>query len=235
MRLLNVFLLFKRKWRMDDDEFNRRQICDGILRDIEKLVSSNDPSIAVIGLIFCADLIEEFLVNHALSALGLTWDFHIKCHRGFERFCLQNLFILVCKLFSKILHGMITMDGVEYVINPPSKILTAIGIEESSHGNVVGQSVVCMVNMTAMVIEKCLAFNFHEKTSDDKLLLVFALNVLIASNHNNELLRPGPAWKACLIDCNLLKLLNIWHQVLYQHKQFSATLRILRVVIFLIL
>ena len=236
-----VSIMYKRKWKIPENEhvddplinqWNKENICNKILSHIEKLLSSNDPSVAVIGLTFINELIEEFSVNHASSALGLTWDFHIKCHRGFEQYCLQSLFINICKLFKKIIDDMVKIspDG-GYIYNTKSKILQALKLQQISNGHIVGQSVFEMINMTAVVIEKCLSFNFHEKTSDDKLLLAFSRNVLINST-NQDLLRPGPAWQDYLINSNLLSLLNIFHNILYtkcnERRQFNATIRILR-------
>ena len=247
-----VSIMYKRKWKIPNEDdyylrnnnnnnnnnndnnnkWNKENICNKILIHIEKLLSSNDPSITVIGLTFINELIEEFSVNHASSALGLTWDFHIKCHRGFEQYCLQSLFINICKLFKKIMNDMVIINNNnnEYQINEKSKILNALKIQQEA-SNIIAQSVFEMINMTAVVIEKCLSFNFHEKTSDDKLLLAFSRHVLNNSYHQ-QLLRPGPAWKNCLINSNLLTLLNIFHNILYtkcnKNKQFNSTIRILR-------
>merc|ERR1712154_529657 len=101
-------------------------------------------------------------------------------------------------------------------MNAKSKIMTALNLQQKSANQLVPKNVFEMISMAIMCMEKCLSFNFHEKTSDDKLLLAFSRNaVSMQSSGMHQLLRPGPSWKHCLINDNLYKLLMIFHNILY--------------------
>ena len=78
--------------------------------------------------------------------------------------------------------------------------------------------------MLIMVIEIILSFNFHEKTSDDKLLLAFHRSILL---NREELVRPGPAWRNILIDSKLLEYLTQTHLIML-NKQNMTNAKLIR-------
>lgn len=257
-----VAILFKRKWRSEDaltsmygdnhghdqqqrakdrrselEQFNREQICGAMVSVIEPLLTSNEPSVAAMGLMLCSEFMEQFSVNTAASALGLSGDFHIDCHRGFERWALQNIFVLTANLIDKMRADMVSgppsgsssgsRSGSTSIpaLNRKSKILGALRMEQQSSGQLVAQSVADMVSLAAMVIAECLSFDFHEKTSDDELLLSFARNTNLQplSTSQRRSVRPGAPWRRCIVDNDVFQSLAVMHHAVHCHLMVTVT------------
>ena len=74
----------------------------------------------VIGLTFIREAIDEFSVGHGSTALGITWDYHMNCHRSFEKLCLHMIFCDVFALFVKIMERSILLNREELVRPGPA-------------------------------------------------------------------------------------------------------------------
>ena len=239
-----VAILFKRKWRSEDavasryggsrtsggsrselDRFNKESICGSMVAVVEPLLASNDPSAAALGLMLCSELIAQFSANGASSALGLSADFHIECHRGFERWALQKLFVLTLKLMDRMRADMVSRSGStgQFAPNRKSRILGALRMEQQSGGHLVAQSVAEMVSRAAVVAEECLSFDFHEKTSDDELLLSFSRSIGAEATPfprglgRRRAVRPGSPWRRCLVESDLVTTLAAMHRAIHCH------------------
>jgi exportin-4 len=160
-------LIFKRMWFRDATLTQTT-----LLHAIRNLPSSK----LQLALLLCKSTVTEFSSAHS-TELGVAWEFHVECHRGFELSALLPSFQFV-------------VSTVRSLMNAPNP---------STEPNVTS------IAMCFQIIEQMLSWEFEENFSSSDLA-IRALQ-LGQQHDPPSRIKPGKGWRSTLIQSPLLSFL----------------------------
>ena len=88
-----VAVLFKRAWLGEEG------IQHIFITQLDQLIESSNRSLASQGVLFAEAVVGQCQSRRA-TALGLSWEYHVRCHRDFERKVLGHVFMLLSRLLN---------------------------------------------------------------------------------------------------------------------------------------
>jgi hypothetical protein len=171
-------LLFKRAWLTDE------RTAEYFLTQFGQIMDAPNRALMADGLVF-ADQVTGQLQSRRATALGLSWEYHVKCHREFETKTLGPMFTRLGNVLREFVDDGGTAK-LEVIVSQP-----------------------LVLKNTLTLIAKILEWEFRSDFATDGKLALRSLsdNPLLDHLETPSIVTPGSAWTPVLVDSPLLELL----------------------------